>query len=212
MRIVVLADTHGRLRRAELEYAIKEVEPECIFCLGDMDYCDYEILQDVLAEAEYSDTIQTPVLAILGNHDSRTLLDEVQRDFFPEIVNLDCKTTTVGGFTIGGFAGSVKYKDTDYYCVRTQGQAQKDIQALPKVDILLCHSQPSFDAQVFFAVTENGLAVKAHDGLYALGEYIKKYQPRFVFHGHLHDMYLAEHGDTEIICCYGVNTADTDNL
>ena len=141
MEVIILTDTHGKLRRTELENAITEKNPDCIFCLGDITYSDYEIIQDVLAEME----CKVPVLAVLGNHDPCTLLDEVQKDFFPEIINLDCKTAEVCGFTIGGFAGSVKYKNGDYYCVRTQEQAQDSIKALPKVDVLLCHSQPSFD-------------------------------------------------------------------
>ena len=198
LNAVVVADTHGSLYRKDFQSILRENVPEMIFCLGDIPYRDLEIIEDCLSE----ENMDIPVFAILGNHDNLNLLNEVKEDFFKNLTNLDCKTVDINGYTIGGFSGSIKYKWENSYCRRTQKEALSLLKDMPKTDIFLCHSQPSFDKKVLKEDDENGFSTNAHNGLYAIGEYVLNQNPRYVLHGHLHEDSVKKVGDTVIYGCY----------
>ncbi len=206
MVVMTVADTHGKLTRNEVAdfKSMKDV-PDIIFCLGDMSYNDYGVLEDIVKEWCEERNASMPVFCgVLGNHDKNTLMDEITEDM-PDFIALDKnRLIAVKGFVIGGVSGSVKYKDDDFYCIKTQEEMLKELEKLCDVDILICHSQPAFDKSVFKNVDENGISLNAHDGIYAIGKYIDEHKPRFVFHGHLHDRKSAVRGNTMIHCCYGI--------
>lgn len=126
-----------------------------------------------------------PAIGVYGNHcDGRYLEDNGIR-------NLHLKTWEYKGVTFWGFEGYVRYKKGMFQY--TQEEALELIQSLPRVDILICHCPP-------FWINE-GKIDHAHIGFQATLEYIKKFKPKYLFHGHTYDdgSFVESFGETKIV-------------
>lgn len=154
MRSLVLADRPTDKPLSEL---IREVEPEVILTLGD--------LQEwfLAPVAQFS----IPVMGVYGNHCT---------EYFESlgITNLHLRAYQYGGMIFGGFEGSNRYKAHGHH-QWTQQEAWQMIRVLPRVDVMVCHSPP-------YGVNDH--QDDAHQGFYALNWYIKQYQPKYLLHGH----------------------------
>lgn len=185
LKVMFVADCHGKLMQRDIDTAIRNNGmPDIVFMLGDNSANDIEALQD-------NEHIKNLAFyGIVGNHDSKNLLKEYN------IPDIHLKTVQISGYTVGGFGGSMKYKDDDYYMLWTNPQSSQALSLMPKCDILLTHSSPAFE------ITE---PITSHSGLIGIGEYIDRHSPKYVFHGHLHEPYAKDHNNTRIQCLYGVS-------
>jgi hypothetical protein len=111
------------------------------------------------------------------------------------------------GMTFAGFEGCVSYRRSGIGRVGpsyTQRQARKLIRKLPTADVLLCHCPPR-------GVNDDP-EDPAHIGFEALRDWVDKYQPRWLLHGHVHPhpgAILERIGDTRVVY---VNGAKVLNL
>lgn len=187
---LVIADTHSSLRYEEVTNALNFGMPDYVFYLGDIPEHDIEIIKNVLKEKN----INAPQYGVDGNHDQRgTVKDH-------DIIDLHGQTATLkSDITIGGLAGSIRYKDDNRYVLLTNEESEEIMAKMPYCDILLTHDKPCFEEPEY---------LHAHAGLTGIGNYIQNKHPQVLLHGHLHDPYIKKHisSGTLIRCCYRVET------
>jgi len=175
MLILAIAD---RAPKEKIQDILSKHPIELICTLGDLDYFSLEELKDV-------DHI--PKIGVYGNHCSGSYFDDLG------IKNMHLQVFDYKGLSFGGFEGSVRYKDDPYAPMYTQEEASAMLENFPKVDVMLCHCPP-------FGINDE-LEV-AHQGFKALREYIEKYQPKYLLHGHTYpteNTIVTEHQGTKII-------------
>ena len=134
---------------------------DAVFCLGDLDRSWIETLMG----------LDIPCVGVHGNHDPPGLLQDL------EIEDLHLRRTSLGGMTVAGFEGCVRYGtggDHQY----TQRQASRLVRRLPAADILLCHCPPR-------GVNDDP-DDPAHIGFDALVGWVERHRPRYLLHGHTH--------------------------
>lgn len=220
MKALVIADTHGKLMQRELKEVITQ-KPDIMFLLGDISSDDLDAIQSFHLLKDVT------VFGVVGNHEDPDILSQ------HSITDIHRITYCYNGITIGGYGGSIKYKDTDFYMLHTNDESEQELAKLEVCDILICHDKPCFQRQpaprkdkikkesslTFWeklfgrkqedeefedAEQEKPIVVHAHSGLTGLGQYIERAKPRLVLHGHIHDRTKTMHGSTEIRCCYGI--------
>ena len=114
-----------------------------------------------------------PRLGVHGNHDPPGLLHEV------EVEDLHLRRASVGGLTIAGFEGCVRYGHGGPHQY-TQKEATKLVKKLPAADVLICHCPPT-------GINDDP-EDPAHLGIEALRDWVDRHQPRYVLHGHVHPL------------------------
>lgn len=132
MKILIVTDTHGNLMQREIKEVLVGNAPDVVFILGDLSTDDIEAL------CNYKALKKVPIYGVVGNHDSLSLLTD------NGITDIHLKTVTVGGYTVGGFGGSLRYKLDDYYLMHTNEESEELLSTLPPCDILLTHDKPNF--------------------------------------------------------------------
>lgn len=195
--VLVLADTHGTLSDEKLRRSLK-TPPDMILILGDIYYQNLELFFSVLNSLKMTDI---PILGILGNHDDKDLFS-----YFPRIKDMDGKreVLSVKGkeLSVAGLSGSIRYKYSDHYVLRTHKESVEILDPLESCDLLMTHDKPCFIKPDDFEYDE--LCKDAHSGLYGIGKYITKKKPQLVLHGHTHNPMISKYEDSYIRCCYGV--------
>lgn len=217
MKALVVADTHGNLMQRHLKEKIGTEIPSIIFFLGDVFACDIEAVRYYFEEV-----LQTKLpyaCGIVGNHDDPNILKD------NDIVDIHRKVIDFKRIKIGGYGGSVRYKETDYYLLHTQDECEEELKTLPPCDIFLCHDKPIFKKekspeelptkQSFFdklfrksktitcGESENKKSQDiAHSGLTGLGTYIDRIYPQIVLHGHIHTPSKTLYKCTQVQSCY----------
>lgn len=184
---MAIADTHGKLMQKVLIAQLAKTIPDVVFFLGDVFYSDIEAVMDC------KELANIPKVGIIGNHDSHDILKEFG------IGDLHLKTTEICGYKVGGFGGSIKYKDDISYLMYTNKQSEEVLANFEPCDILITHDKPCF---------KKPLIVHAHSGLTGIAKYIERCEPKYVLHGHVHDRNLTYFKETAIRCCYNVETIE----
>lgn len=168
LKIFAFSDIHSpdSFRMAELN----PQDFDLVVTLGDIprDTLDYILFM--------SKTLTS--LGVLGNHDPKEII---------ELNNIHCKVVEFKGIKIGGFGGSLKYKDEPNHY--TEKEAAKKIQKMPYVDIFISHSPP-------YSTSDQNDPV--HCGFKAFDDYIELKRPRYWLHGHLGRKTQSKVCDTEI--------------
>jgi len=132
MLAAVIADTHGNLLQMKMREVI-QCKPDVIFLLGDVAPEDFITIQS------FSFLRDVPIFGVVGNHDDPIIL---QRN---GIIDLHLNVVQFKGLTIGGYGGSIKYKNNDaYFMLHTNDESEQELEGLPSCDILLCHDRPCF--------------------------------------------------------------------
>ncbi len=178
MKILAIADrppSNSILKTLDLNPDI-----ELIITLGDLG-----LIQ--LSELEFVKNL--PKLGVYGNHCSGQYFEQLG------IFNLHLKTFEYRGFKFGGFEGSLRYKNSSYGKMYSQIDSQNLLSNFDVVDVLICHSPP-------FGTNDHQNDL-AHTGLVGLRDYVLKYKPKYLFHGHTYPS-NPEHklDQTEIIYIY----------
>ena len=134
-----------------------------VFCLGDLDRAWIESLAH----------LRLPRVGVHGNHDPEELLLEVEVD------DLHMKRTSLGGLTVAGFEGCVRYGGGGPHHY-TQRQASKLAKKLPAADVLLTHCPPR-------GINDDP-DDPAHVGFDGLLDWVRRHEPRHLLHGHTHPL------------------------
>lgn len=166
--LLVIADTHGDLAlNKEMQKKITNQEYDVCCILGDIHDYDYKLILKHIPKEK--------IIAILGNHDRFSLLDEY------DLENYNGKVIEINGIKIGAIQGSFKYKDESFPSY-THEESIKFLDKMPYVDILLSHDKPlTFDYKD-----------PAHDGLKGITKYLYEKRIPINIHGHIHKSYFDE--------------------
>jgi Icc-related predicted phosphoesterase len=129
-----------------------------------------------------------PIFAVKGNHDSTKP--------FPEYVtDVHLRFVQHRNWLIGGFGGVPSYKGSGAYEWDDLAVAEK-LSKFPYVDIFICHAP-------LLRITDK--EDYAHRGSEAIRRYIDLQQPKYVYHGHVHDKMGAMLGNTAVVSVYGAD-------
>jgi Icc-related predicted phosphoesterase len=185
VRVLALAD-----KRPPLDPALmaEQLRAEAVICLGDLDRAWIEPLTH----------LRIPRVGVHGNHDPPGLLREVEVD------DLHGRRTALGGLTIAGFEGCVRYgKGGPHHY--TQRQASKLARKLPGADVLISHCPPR-------GINDDP-DDPAHVGFEGLLEWVERHQPRHILHGHTHPIAgrtMSEFGGTRVHWIQGAKVLQLD--
>jgi Icc-related predicted phosphoesterase len=173
VRVLALADKRAAVDPATMA---RQADVDAILCLGDLDRAWIESIVSV----------PVPRIGVHGNHDPEHFLRDV------EVEDLHMRRTALGGLTLAGFEGCVRYSSGANHQY-TQKEASKLARKLPGADILLCHCPP-------FGINDDP-DDPAHVGFEGLRDWLERHQPRHILHGHTHPMparVLKRVGDTQV--------------
>jgi Icc-related predicted phosphoesterase len=135
---------------------------------------------------------QKPIFAVKGHHDSTKP--------FPEyITDVHLRFVQHRNWFISGFGSMPSYKGSGAHEWDDLAVAEK-LSKFPYVDILICHAP-------LLGITDK--EDYARQGSEAIRRYIDAQQPKFVYHGHVHEKMGAMVGNTAVVSVYG---ADVFNL
>ncbi len=184
MKVLVLADRRPKIDLLEV---VNSDGIELVVTLGDF------VREDILQLVQIK-TI--PKIGVYGNHDSGSYMSELG------IWDMHMKIWDYGGLRFGGFQGCVRYKPNPDAIMYTQEEALRLMEDFPKVDIFICHCPPR---------GINDEQEVAHQGFDALRNYIDKYSPKVLLHGHTYpneDTVVKQYGNTRIEYVYGHKIID----
>ena len=141
----------------------EQMGADAVVTLGDLDRAWIEPLAQ----------LAIPRVGVHGNHDAPDLLREV------DVLDLHGKRTSLGGLTVAGFEGCVRYGGGGPYHY-TQKEASKLAKRLPAADVLLCHCPPR-------GINDDP-DDPAHIGFEGLLDWVRRFRPRHLLHGHTHPL------------------------
>ena len=176
IKILFISDTHGDLSlNKKLQNKILKAKFDICCILGDIHDYDYEFILNNISKEN--------IVALLGNHDRKTLIDE------KGVKNLNGNIININGIKIGGIQGCHTYKEE--FCPSfTHEESIGFLDRLDKVDILISHDKPfTYDYK------DN-----VHDGLKGITYYLYKNNVPYNVHGHLHntDLLILKNGSKSI--------------
>lgn len=183
MRALVLADKPPVGDPATMA---RQRNVDVVLCLGDLDRAWIESLM----------SLDVPRYGVHGNHDPEGLLRDL------EIEDLHLRRTQLGGYTIAGFEGCVRYGRNTVHQY-TQRQATKLARRLPAADVLICHCPP-------LGINDDP-DDPSHIGYAALRTWVDEHRPRHLLHGHTHPQHgriVRRHGDTRVHWVSGARVID----
>jgi len=156
-------------------------------------------------------TLNKPLFYVMGNHNNdKTYTENGIKCAHPEgCINLDNKIIDYNGILLMGFEGSMKYSGQQ--CQYTEAQMNWKIKRMiPRlciiklfkkrfVDILVTHAPPA-------GIHDAGDL--CHRGFKSFSNFINRYHPKFLVHGHIHlygtnNKWLTEARGTKVINAYG---------
>lgn len=207
-----LAESKGLAER------LSDGKPDIGIFLGDSNTDDIDCVKDWLKKKDWL----IPLYGVFGNHDMPSLLDNCN------IESLHLKTVTVGEMRIGGFGGSINYKNSSSGVLFTNKESDAILADFTDCNIFITHSNPQFPEyeiidvtpeprnfcekikRKFFRpalITEQRVKparTDCHAGLTGIANYIEAKKPAVCLHGHIHERKQYMHGTTLIRSCYGV--------
>jgi Icc-related predicted phosphoesterase len=155
VRILALADEPPPEDPAEL---VRLNAPDAVVTLGDLEPPWISSLA----------ALELPRIGVHGNHDGEHELEAAGvRDVHLERAEVD-------GWSFAGFEGCVRYGEGPHQY--SQEDAAELVRELPAADVLVCHCPP-------WGVNDEP-DDPAHEGFRALREWVERYEPRYLIHGH----------------------------
>ena len=173
LNIIAIADDDALVGHLE-----PDADIDLLLSLGDLYDVTIEKAVDVYAPEH--------VVAVRGNHC-------VDAFFAAPTVDLHLQKVECFGLSLGGFAGSWRYKSRGNH-MYTQEQVHGLLVDFPAVDIFIAHNSPR---GIHERDTLN------HQGFDAFLDYIDRAQPSYFIHGHQHCNKITYRGKTCIIGVYG---------
>ena len=168
IKLLVIADTHGDLSiNKDLCKKIKGTDYDLCCILGDISDYDFKVIFKYIPKDK--------IVAILGNHDRFSLLEE------HGLNNYNGKEIKINGIRIGTIQGSYRYKNESFPSFNHE-ESIDFLKNMPEVDILLSHDKP-------FTYDNND---PAHDGLKGITKYLYEKRIPISVHGHNHKSSINE--------------------
>ena len=185
VRVLALAD-----KRPPLDPALmaEQMGVDAVVCLGDLDRAWIESLAG----------LRLPRIGVHGNHDPPELLREIEVD------DLHGRRTSLGGLTVAGFEGCVRYGSGGPHHY-TQRAAKRLARRLPGADVLIAHCPPR-------GINDDP-DDPAHVGFDGLLDWVRKYEPRHLLHGHTHPVggrVMSRFGSTRVHWVRGARVLQLD--
>ena len=220
MRILCISDTTRSLAFSSNVSGIYQGTDFVISC-GDIDVDNYDYLSTMLRRDVYY---------VFGNHNLGTFKQTMEKDpmkfskfeneynkkFYGFLIDGKCIRDKRTGLLIAGLGGSMNYNggDSQY----TEAQMRRRIRRMTLsllynkkkygryLDILVTHAPP-------FGIGDG--PDLCHRGFKCFLDFIDKYQPKYMLHGHVHldDQHASratQYGSTTVIKVYGSYMLDTD--
>ena len=220
MRILCISDTTRSLAFSSNVSGIYQGTDFVISC-GDIDVDNYDYLSTMLRRDVYY---------VFGNHNLGTFKQTMEKDpmkfskfeneynkkFYGFLIDGKCIRDKCTGLLIAGLGGSMNYNggDSQY----TEAQMRRRIRRMTLsllynkkkygryLDILVTHAPP-------FGIGDG--PDLCHRGFKCFLDFIDKYQPKYMLHGHVHlddqnASRVTQHGSTTVINVYGSYMLDTD--
>jgi uncharacterized protein len=184
VRLLAFADEAPPADAAEL---VEKNEPDAVVTLGDLEPGWIASLG----------TLDLPRLGVHGNHDGEHALTTLG------IRDLHLAHASVGGWTLTGFEGCVRYSDGPYQY--TQEEAARLARRLAPADVLISHCPPR-------GVNDEP-DDPAHVGFSALRAWVERNQPRYLLHGHTTPdprRRAQRLGATKVVWVRGVSVVELD--
>lgn len=172
MKILAFSDLHGSAKHAA---ALVAASGEADLVIGAGDFCN---MRQGLDEAmALLSGISAPFVIVPGNAES---YDELRAAAPSYVEILHGTGTTIDGLRLFGLGYGVPLTPFGAWsCDLTEEQAEAQLEACEKTDILILHSPPKGVADL----TSAGQSV----GSVAIHAAIKRIQPGLAFCGHIHD-------------------------
>ena len=222
MRILCIADTTRSLAFSSNVSGIYQNTDFVISC-GDIRVDNYDYLSTMLRRDVYY---------VFRNHNLKTfnqtmnkdvinyskLENEYDKRFYGFLIDGKCVKDKRTGLLIAGLGGSMNYNkgDSQY----TEAQMRRRIRRLALslmrnkrkygryLDILVTHAPP-------FGIGDG--PDLCHRGFKCFLDFMDKYQPKYLLHGHVHlddqnANRITQHGNTTVINVYGSYMLDTDDF
>ena len=220
MRILCISDTTRSLAFSSNVSGIYQGTDFVISC-GDIDVENYDYLSTMLRRDVYY---------VFGNHNLGTFKQTMEKDpmkfskfeneynkkFYGFLIDGKCIRDKRTGLLIAGLGGSMNYNggDSQY----TEAQMRRRIRRMTLsllynkkkygryLDILVTHAPP-------FGIGDG--PDLCHRGFKCFLDFIDKYQPKYMLHGHVHlddqnASRVTQYGSTTVINVYGSYMLDTD--
>lgn len=130
---------------------------DLVITLGDIDPNTLDYI--------WSRSLGIPCVGVAGNHDPAEI---------PGLVDLHCRTMTIGGIKFGGFGGCPKYQDAAHHY--EEKFAAKKMKKMEPVDVFISHAPPA---------SSSSMEDRIHKGFEAFDEYLQRCRPKYWLHGHL---------------------------
>jgi Icc-related predicted phosphoesterase len=146
-------------------------------------------------------TLNKPLFYVLGNHDINKMYTESGiKSGLPEgCINLGQKVIEYNGVILMGLEGSMRYSGGDYQY--TDAQMCRKINRLKPV----LYKNKIFKKRYVDIVVTHAPPFKVHDGedlchkgFQCFNDFIKKYNPKYLVHGHIHTYGTANNWQTTI--------------
>lgn len=141
---------------------------------------------DFLILEEIHERFDKPVFAVKGNHDS-------PKPFPGFVTDLHLKLVQHRNWLISGFAGVPGNEGSGNFEWDDLGASAK-LSVFPYVDIFICHAP-------ILGLTDK--EDYAHQGSESIRRYVEEMQPKYVYHGHVHQGMAAMVGETAVVSVYG---------
>ena len=119
------------------------------------------------------DGLSVPVLGVYGNHCDGRYLEDLG------VTNVHLKKVMVGAVSFTGLQGCVRYKPGTTDVLYTQRQYKRLVRKLPNAEVLVTHCPPR---------GINDHEDPAHVGIEALRNWVDRFQPTVLIHGHTYPM------------------------
>lgn len=167
IKLLIISDTHGDLSlNKDMYKKLIGIDYDLCCILGDIHDYDFKVILKYIPKEK--------IIAILGNHDRFSLLEE------QGIKNYNGKVIKINGVRIGAIQGSYRYKAESFPSFNHE-ESIEFLNKMPEVDILLSHDKPfTYDYKQ-----------SVHDGLKGITKYLYDKKVPINIHGHLHKSYLS---------------------
>ncbi len=213
IKILVISDTVDQLIYSN---NIKKRFQDISFVIscGDLPFYYYDFIMT---------NLNVPLFYVLGNHpppvkENRNQLWDA--DYPPGAENIDSKIINYKGLLIGGFEGSIRYNNDQWSKQYTNFEMKmKHLKMWPKLifnrifrgralDILVTHAPPR-------GIQDR--EDRPHRGFKSYLSFLKRFKPRYMFHGHIHLYDINEqretlyNGRTRVINGYGYQIIEIED-
>jgi Icc-related predicted phosphoesterase len=181
MNILLVADLHELSKKRIQQQIDSCYNINAVISLGDTPADTLKLIKNRFPSV--------PTIGVLGNHDYMETLEHAQ------VQDANQRLKYIGSVKVTGLHGSLDYKQATFPSY-SQFESLDAIENMVKSDIFICHASP-------YSIHDDRLSA-SHGGLMGSLQYIKRFQPKYCLHGHMHERAETVYNNTHIIGVYGI--------